>query len=218
MARIFGIVSPRAESLSASMADTIGRGHVGFTPEVVTAVAGVSAVLGVLDRQPHRAIATVDRLAVVVDGAIFNRGELGVFPNDAHLVAELFRAHGFERALTRLNGDFSIALYEGVSSTLWLARDRLGVKPLYYAHTNGELAFASRPWPSDELPGIGREMNRRFAAVFAAAHYRYFDNVPTESPYERVAQLPAAHWLRFDGHDVRIGRYWQFRRARLCGV
>ena len=209
MARIFGIVSPRAEFLSASMEDAIGRGHVDLTPEVVTTVAGVSAVLGVLDRQPHGAIATVDRLTVVVDGAVFNRGEFGVFPNDAHLVAELFRKHGFERLLTRLNGDFSLALYDGVSSTLWLARDRLGVKPLYYTSTNAELGFASRPWPLTKLPGIGTEINRRFAAVFAASHYRYFDNVPTESPYERVAQLPAAHWLRFDGHKVRIGRYWQ---------
>src|SRR5262245_6421981 len=147
MARIFGIVSSRAEFLSASMGNTIGRGHVGLTPEVVTIVAGASAVLGVLDREPRNAIATVDRLTVVVDGAIFNRGELGVFPTDAHLVAELFRKHGFERMLTLMNGDFSLAVYDGVSSTLWLARDRLGVKPLYYTSTNAELGFASRPWP-----------------------------------------------------------------------
>jgi asparagine synthase (glutamine-hydrolysing) len=87
------------------------------------------------------------------------------------------------------------------------------VKPLYYANPGGSFAFASRPAQLVDLKGVGRAVNRRFAAVFAAAHYRYFDNVPTESPYERVSQLPAAHWLRYSNGRVNTGAYWQFYDA-----
>jgi asparagine synthase (glutamine-hydrolysing) len=151
----------------------------------------------------------------VVDGLFYNRDELdaawgaaSALGNDAARIAGGFAAEGFERALARINGDFTIALYDEREDTLWLARDRFGVKPLYYATVRGGLAFCSRPGPLLALPGISRTINRRFAAVFAGAHYRYIDNRPDESPYEAVRQLPARSWLRFRGGAIEVGRYW----------
>src|SRR5207249_11680036 len=58
------------------------------------------------------------------------------------------------------------------------------------------LAFASQPRALLQLPGVSRDENRKFVALFAAAHYRYFDNAPEESPYAAIAQLPAAQILK----------------------
>ena len=69
-------------------------------------------------------------------------------------------------------------------------RDRFGVKPLYWTRTGSAFAFASRPRPLLALPGVSSAINRRFAAVFAGAHYRYIDNVPDESPSSKSIAEP----------------------------
>ncbi|MBM4135118.1 MAG: asparagine synthase, partial [Nitrospira sp.] len=133
---------------------------------------------------------------VALDGRIYNRSDIDPAAGDAELIAELYAQYGFEKALCRLNGDFAIALYDRHADTLWLARDRFGVKPLYYVNTRDWFAFASRPAALLALPGSSRNINRRFAAIFAGGHYRYFDNHPDESTYQDIAQLPAGHVLR----------------------
>ncbi len=148
-------------------------------------------------------------LIVVLDGCIYNREDLGSARSDSELVANLYLAHGFEGAMGLLNGDFAISLYDPATRALWLARDRFGLKPLYYASVAGSFAFASRPGPLLTLPGLNGAVRREFVALFAASHYRYFDNRPEKSPFEDVAQLPAAHLLKVaDGHVV-LTRYWE---------
>ena len=119
-------------------------------------------------------------------------------------------ARGFESAVRALTGDFAVAWLDLRKNELWLARDRLGVKPLYYAATPGRFAFASRPGALLTLPGIRRAANRTFVALFAGSHYRTFDNDPQASPYADIRQLPAAHVLRVraDG-GMHAFRYWQ---------
>ena len=145
---------------------------------------------------------------VALDGAIYNRDGFGSFESDAALVAALYEHDNFEGMLRRLNGDFAVALYDQRADTLWLGRDRFGVKPLYYVSRPESCAFASRPRALFGLPGVSTEVNRRYVALFAAAHYRYIDNEPGESPYAHIAQLPAAHWLRAQEGRLAMGRYW----------
>jgi asparagine synthase (glutamine-hydrolysing) len=209
MSRIFGAVSSRARELVDSLGREIRRGYPDSNSESQRTSSARGAQLAVLGRRPERCLWEDGKLTVALDGAIYNRGELGQFASDAQLVAELYRKWGFQALLQQLNGDFAIALHDHANDTLWLARDRCGAKPLYYARFRDELAFASRPAPLVRLPEVGPEINRRFTAVFAASHYRYFDNVPEESPYRRVAQLPAAHWLKAGGGRVQTGCYWR---------
>jgi asparagine synthase (glutamine-hydrolysing) len=146
-----------------------------------------------------------------LDGHIYNGPELGGTGNDAELLLDLYTKHGFAEALAKLNGDFAAALFDPADDTLWLARDRFGFKPLYYLQGPEFFAFASRPRELLALPGVSGEVNRRFVALFAACHYRYFDNRPEESPYAAVAQLPAGHWLRAHAGQVSKGAYWALR-------
>ena len=101
----------------------------------------------------------------------------------------------------------------GTATTLWLARDRLGVRPLYYARCDDGFAFASRPRPLLRLPGVSRALDPRYLGVFAGSHYRYFDNQPERSPYLGVEQVPAGHVVRIRGDDVRVTRYWGLDEA-----
>ncbi|MEA3194829.1 MAG: hypothetical protein QOD26_3162 [Betaproteobacteria bacterium] len=120
------------------------------------------------------------------------------------------QASGFEAAVRSVTGDFAIAYLDLRKQELWLARDRLGVKPLYYVATPGRFAFASRPGALLGLPGVRRLADRRFVALFAGSHYRTFDNDPQASPYADIRQLPAAHLLRVraDG-STHLARYWE---------
>ncbi|MGH2744316.1 MAG: asparagine synthase-related protein, partial [Thermoleophilaceae bacterium] len=148
------------------------------------------------------------QLACVVDGTVYNAGELGAGASDAELVARLHRELGFAEALRRLNGDFAVALHDRRDGALWLARDRFGVRPLYYVRDPSAFGFASRPRPLLRLPDVSRRIDRRYAGLFAASHYRTFDNDPDASPYLDVAQLPAAHLLCLRDGRLHKERWW----------
>jgi asparagine synthase (glutamine-hydrolysing) len=153
--------------------------------------------------------ASIDDAIAVVDGAVYNRADLGGAESNAAIVCRLYRRHGFAGALERINGDFAIALYDAATSTLWLGRDRFGFKPLYYTVTPNGFAFASRPAALLALPGVSRDLNRQFVALFAASHYRYFDNQPEQSPYAAVSQLPAGHVLKHRDGRATVTAYWR---------
>ena len=159
----------------------------------------------------------VGSVVVSIDGMFYNRGELdhllGIKENcnDAYRFAIGFNHFGFETLLSKINGDFSIALLNDATGELFLARDRLGVKPLYYVNFPSHLAFASRPKGLFKIPKVTREINQRFVAVFAGAHYRYFDNAPEESPYKQIHQLQAGHFLRWSKNKITIKCYWSLK-------
>jgi asparagine synthase (glutamine-hydrolysing) len=144
-----------------------------------------------------------DGTLVAMDGTIFNAEELG-----GQSLAAFYRRVGFEEMLRRLNGDFAIALVDQRSRSLWLGRDRFGVRPMYYAKTSDGLAFASRPSALFKFPGVSREPHPPYVARFAASHYRYIDNDPEASPYRDIRQLPAASFLHAADGKCTVRRYW----------
>lgn len=152
-------------------------------------------------------------LLAVFDGTIFNAEELGAkpFANPAKLLTNLYRRKDFRRAIEAINGDFACALFDAKTGALWLARDRVGHRPLYFAKNGQMFAFASMPAALVGLPGIGSAINRRYAAVFGGSHYRYIDNRPDESPFRDISQIPPATLLCLRDGNVRIERYWDLR-------
>jgi asparagine synthase (glutamine-hydrolysing) len=145
----------------------------------------------------------------IVDGHFYNRDELGPASGEAELLITLYRRYGFTEALARINGDFAIALFDATDGTLWLGRDRFGIKPMYYVERPDLFGFASQPQALLALPGIPNTVNRRFVALFAASHYRTIDNAPAESPYAAIAQLPAGYALELRGGKSRIAPWWR---------
>jgi asparagine synthase (glutamine-hydrolysing) len=149
-------------------------------------------------------------LAVAFDGLIFNRDVLAAPPeaNDAAVLAGLFRRHGLTGALDRLNADFACAILDRAAGRLHLARDRFGVKPLYYAARGPLIAFASRP-AGLFASGLFDPMPRAdYLATFAGGHYRFFDNPPEATPYEGIAQLAPGTVLTVAGGAVATARWY----------
>ena len=107
-----------------------------------------------LSNQGHQPmISSCGRFTIVYNGEIYNAVELA---DDLVLRGRRFRGHsdtevllegcaefGLEKFIQQVNGIFAFALYDSTSRSLWLCRDRVGVKPLYYAIVGGCLLFAS---------------------------------------------------------------------------
>lgn len=156
-------------------------------------------------------IVLLKHILLALDGNIYNHQELGEAHSDAELLASLYARYGFPEMLRRLNGDFALALYDFQTDTLWLGRDRFGIRPLYYVAKPGFFAFASRPRSLLSLPGVSPQVNQQFVALFAGSHYRSFDNHPDQSPYAEIAQLPGAHWLQIRNGSLQRGTYWSLQ-------
>lgn len=152
-------------------------------------------------------------LVVVYNGEIYNYVELmdelrargHVFRTrcDTEVVVHAFEEWG-EECLARMNGMFAFALWDARRQRLWLARDRAGQKPLYWTRQGGRFLFASEIKALLECESVERRPNLR--AVDAYLGLRY---VPQpETLFEGIQVLPAGHWLRLDGGEVRVERWW----------
>lgn len=148
-------------------------------------------------------------ILVAIDGCIYNCDDFEKTETVPELLIRLYRRSSFAEMVKAINGDFAIALYDASDDTLWLARDRFGVKPLYYFLNKDLFAFASRLKSLLVLPLIDKKPRRDYIGRFAGTHYRYLDNEPDKSPYEGIEQLQAAHFLRIKNHCITLERYWQ---------
>lgn len=212
MSRITGLITPRdPERARHEIGPALIAAGCAEGWRSTTLTAGAAALGWTGWRAPD--VAEEGGCLVVMDGAIVNRDDLaadGIAPRcpDAQALLALYRRHGFVEAMRRVAGDLAAALYDAATGTLWLGRDRIGVKPLYWAAGPDEFAFASRPAALLALPWVDGGVNRRFVALFAGSHYRSIDNAPEESPYAAIAQVPAGTVLEVRNGAVRSSRYW----------
>ncbi|MGH9936671.1 MAG: asparagine synthase (glutamine-hydrolyzing), partial [Blastocatellia bacterium] len=156
------------------------------------------------------------RLWISFNGEIYNYEELKndlsktrhrfVSETDTEVILHLYEERGAE-AFKSLNGMFALALYDAGRGRLFLVRDHLGVKPLYYVEANGKLVFGS------EIKAILASGAYSTEIDWQSAH-DFFSFLYTPSPrtiFRDVFQLPPAHWLEYDLRSrriVRIERYW----------
>jgi asparagine synthase (glutamine-hydrolysing) len=161
-------------------------------------------------KQPF--ISADGRIVAVVNGEIYNHRDLIrqylsdvtlASRSDCEVVIHLFRKMGPE-FLSKLNGIFSIAIWDETEQTLLLARDRLGVKPLYYAMSNGTLVFASELKALLVHPGVSRTMD-----------WEAFEHVPNSHfPFARPAGRPVATGIKGVAF-VEPATYIQWSAGRL---
>jgi asparagine synthase (glutamine-hydrolysing) len=111
-----------------------------------------------------------------------------------------------DRALARLDGMFAFAAWDGRRRELVLARDRLGIKPLYYAEIPGGLVFGSEPKALLAHPEVPPEVgDEGLAEIFAMGPMR----TPGEGVFRRVRELRPGFFLRYGAGGARLARYWQ---------
>ncbi|HUP24296.1 MAG TPA: asparagine synthase (glutamine-hydrolyzing) [Thermoanaerobaculia bacterium] len=166
-------------------------------------------------RQP---IANEDgTVRVVANGEIYNFRELRrelegkghVFScgSDIEVIVHLYEEHG-ARCLDRLRGMFALALWDERSRSLLLARDRIGIKPLFYAERGGSLYFGSEV--KAILPAMGESPELDWSAVDHL--FRHLTTPPAQSIVAGVRKLEPGHLLLASADQgVAIRRWWQAR-------
>lgn len=152
-------------------------------------------------------------LSIVFNGEIYNyrelrkdllaRGHRFRTESDTEVIVHLWEDHG-PAALDRLNGMFTFALWDKTKRELFVARDRLGIKPLYYIQPNGKLLFASEAKAFLEYDGFRPELDLDGVHEYLALRY----SPGPESMLQGLRKLPAAHWLRCRDGTVEIRRWW----------
>ena len=175
----------------------------------------------------HRRLAIVDlehgqqpmysddnRFVIVYNGEIFNHSSIktelesaGVrykTRSDTETVIQLYVREGRE-SIQKLRGMFTIAIWDSTERRLFLARDRFGIKPLYYKHlTDGSLVFASEIKALLEWPGVRAELNFNALPDYLANH------APSgsETLFAGIKRLPAGHTLTWRNGQIQIEQYW----------
>ena len=125
---------------------------------------------------------------------------------DTETLVHLWEEHGPD-AVTKLNGMFGFAIWDARRRSLFLARDRMGKKPLYWADTGRSLLFASELKALLQHPACPRRLDPR-----ALAKYLTYEYVPSPGCiFQGVHKLPAAHTLLWEDGRVTVRRYWDMR-------
>ncbi|MCF0233744.1 MAG: hypothetical protein HUK22_02045, partial [Thermoguttaceae bacterium] len=108
--------------------------------------------------------------------------------------------------LLKLNGEFSVAIFDAERRRVFIARDRLGVKPLFYRAEANRFIFASDLRLISRLPNVSRELD-----LTALRHYLVYQYVPyPRTIFHRVSKLPPASYAIWEeGKDLAIGAYWR---------
>jgi asparagine synthase (glutamine-hydrolysing) len=156
-------------------------------------------------------------LHIVYNGEVYNhadyRAELEARGHtyrthcDTETILHLYEEHG-ARSVEHLRGMFAFAIWDERKRELFIARDRLGVKPLYYVHTtDGSLYFASEIKSLLEASACAPEINFRALPDYLANH----GTSDEETLFQNVKRLLPGHTLLWRDGQVKIEEYWDVR-------
>jgi asparagine synthase (glutamine-hydrolysing) len=124
--------------------------------------------------------------------------------SDTEVIVHAFEQWGID-CLQRFRGMFGLAIWDSRSQELWLARDRIGIKPLYWSLHHGRLSFAS------EIKALLTDPQQE-RGVDEQALYHYLSFLTTPAPqtlFKGIKKLPGGTWLRVSANgDLREQRYW----------
>lgn len=170
--------------------------------------------LSILDLSPlgHQPMHSAnDRIIVVFNGEIYNfqklKEQLPQYEFKSTCDTEVLIAAYLEWGIdfvTKLNGMFAIALFDRDTNELFLIRDRIGKKPLYYWYEDQNLVFASELKPILACPGFTREIRTEVLARFL---YHQYINAP-DSIFRNVYKLEPGCILRFKSGQTDLKKYW----------
>ncbi len=122
---------------------------------------------------------------------------------DTETIVHLYEEYG-PKCVERLRGMFALAIWDARRQRLFLARDRLGKKPLFYRHDAGRLLFGSELKALLQFPGVPREVDP--AALDAYLTYQYVPH--PECILRGYQKLPPGHWAIYEKGRLQVERYW----------
>ena len=179
--------------------------------------------LSILDLSPlgnQPMISQNGDVVVIFNGEIYNYIELkerlqtkGYIFNsnsDTEVIINGYLEYGI-KIIEKLNGMFAIALYDKKNDTIYLVRDHLGVKPLYYYVDKNNLVFASELKPIMEFPFFKKEID--YESLNDYLYHGYITG--KRSIFKNVYKLLPGNYLKFKNSKIELKEYWSVEKAYL---
>ncbi|WP_158848228.1 asparagine synthase (glutamine-hydrolyzing) [Algibacter sp. L1A34] len=155
-----------------------------------------------------------ESLWIVFNGEIFNYIELREellsknhkfkTHSDTEVIIHLYEEYGPE-FLNKLNGQFAIAIWDKNKQELFLARDRVGIRPLFYTTVGNSFVFASEIKSFLEFPGF----NPKISAKALSEYFTFWTSLSSNTAFEGVFELPPGNYITINAHSKTIKSYWQ---------
>lgn len=160
------------------------------------------------------------RYVIIYNGEVYNYREIGAklysktanesfqfrTASDTEVILESFSKYGID-FIHQLNGMFAFAIYDTKENELYLFRDRLGIKPLYYYWDGNDFAFASELKSLKGLSKIDKKINHHSIKEFL--HYGF---IPAPySIYKNIFKLTSGSWLKISKNGIDIQKYWDIK-------
>lgn len=123
--------------------------------------------------------------------------------SDTEVILEAYKAYG-NACVNYFNGDFAFALWDSKHQTLFLARDRLGVRPIYYRWHQGILAFASEVKALFQVPGVRAELD----PVALQQCLTFWHPLAPRTPWKGIKEVPPGHMMVFRNNRLDVRPYW----------
>lgn len=158
-----------------------------------------------------------ERFAIVFNGEIYNHLEIRrdlkyknfKTSSDTETILWSFTQFGIEETISKFIGMFAIGLFDKIENKLYLIRDRVGIKPLYYTFQNDEFVFSS------ELKGFANHLKEKVSNK-SIIQFMTLGYIPkNNSYYENISKLEAGNYLIFDGQNIEIERYWDLPTQKI---
>jgi asparagine synthase (glutamine-hydrolysing) len=154
-----------------------------------------------------------ESLWIVFNGEIFNYIELKnelltknhVFrtTSDTEVILHLYEEYGVE-CLNMLNGQFAFAIWDSKSKELFLARDRVGIRPLFYSATKDSFVFASEIKAIFEYPGLNPQISpKSLSQVFT-----FWTTITPNTIFSDVFEVSPGHYITVNSSGFHIKKYW----------
>ena len=157
-------------------------------------------------------------LWITFNGEIFNyvelrdelvrKGHCFRSHSDTEVILHMYQEEG-EKCVERLNGQWAFAIWDAVRQRLFLSRDRLGVRPLFYTQTASSFLFASEVKALLTCPDVGSELDLRALDQI----FTFWVTLPPRTAFRNIWQLPPGHSLVVEHGRVRVWQYWQLNYA-----
>jgi len=153
------------------------------------------------------------RYWIVFNGEIFNYIELredldrkGIklkTQSDTEVLVNLFALYG-EKCLSLLNGQFAVAIWDKREEKLFIARDRVGIRPLFYTVADGVLYFASEIKALFRNAEVKRELNPENLSQI----YTFWTAITPATAFRNISELPPGHFLKFSRKGLTVKKFW----------
>jgi asparagine synthase (glutamine-hydrolysing) len=159
------------------------------------------------------------RFWIVFNGEIFNYKELRIdlerkgnifkTKSDTEVLVQLYALYG-EKCLNLLNGQFAFAIWDKQKEELFIARDRVGIRPLFYNINAGVFSFAS------EIKALfqQKEIPREFCPESLSQVYTFWTTITPNTPFKGIYEIPPGHFAIFNRKGLTVKKFWELSFSR----